>query len=199
MTIKGILLVLVVSSILFLTANSFFQVNQHQHEHQDHSHPIEAHIKTRVCADDGEPTMCIVDVASPLDSVLIDEQGHLLAEEITAVLESINFKQELEKLASQKHTNLAIEREQTYQTQLRALSQDLNIVSSDLYCSETICAMMMEYDAQGSNEEFYKAFFSQSKKGNVFVSQGLSQDASHVVERIMFFPGNNSAVIVPNA
>jgi hypothetical protein len=180
-----------------LDSNVHTDHEEENNAEQEHHHVIPEHIKKELCLADNDVLSCTVDLNKDLANILLDETGNMLAEEITTVLDSNNFQDVLELLSTQKETNEAFMREDGYQHELNRLTGDLNIQSTPLYCSETICAMTMQYQDLDSSKTFFSKFFNKSNKGNIFLSQRLDSNRKSIVERVMFFPENKNGVIVP--
>jgi len=179
-------------------------IDLEDHVHENDSleadiHTIPERIKKSLCINDNDPLSCTVNMENNLDSILLDKTGNMLAEEITTLLDSKNFQEVIEFLSSQKQTNEAFIREDGYQFELNKLTNDLGVASSPLYCSETICAMTIEYEDIESSKDFFRQFFNKSNKGNIFLSQQDSNNQLTKIERVMFFPENRNGVIIPPA
>lgn len=178
-------------------SDSIVSEEHKQDSEEEHHHVIPERIKKELCLADNDVLSCTVDLNKDLANILLDETGNMLAEEITTVLDSNNFQDVLELLSTQKESNEAFMREDGYQHELNRLTGDLDIQSTPLYCSETICAMTIQYEDLDSSKAFFTKFFNKSNKGNIFLSQRLDNNRKSIVERVMFFPENKNGVIVP--
>lgn len=174
--------------------------NEHSHDSKsevldlktdsNNHHAIPRDIKQRLCVSDHYSEQCYINTEIDYVSQLSTKEGNLLADEIGVVMNSDNFQELLNDLASRKVSNESYEREFKYNDQFTNSASNSSIKSDGVYCGDSSCGMVIRANNMGDIEKFNKAFFSDLEKGNLFIVQMPFVAGENITQRIMFFPNN---------
>jgi hypothetical protein len=153
-------------------------------------HDIPRDIKQRLCVSDHHSAQCYINTDIDYVSQLSTKDGNLLADEIGVVMNSDNFQEMLNDLATRKVSNESYEREFKYSDQFTNSVSHSSVKSDGVYCGDSSCGMVIRSNNMGDIEKFNKAFFSDLEKGNLFIVQMPLVAGENITQRIMFFPNN---------
>ncbi|WP_158677922.1 hypothetical protein [Pseudoalteromonas sp. T1lg76] len=184
------------SSVLTDNTQADSTVETHHKETAQSHKP--ADIKKELCDELSPENQCILIPGLDIQEHIFDKNtGNAKAQQISWVLRANDFPTFLEKLSLNKNKPESYIAEQKLNESLYSNQANYpGINSSDIACSDSICAFSVTYSEDESWNGFSKDFFSADNSliGNLFIQQ-LMQENGQYESRVMFLPGNTQGVI----
>lgn len=160
------------------------------------NHTIPLNVRETMCVESDDQTVCEIDPEKDFVSALVSDSGSVSQLGMFTLLRSTNYNEVMRSLTHMEKSNDAFVRESEYQQKLNEVTQDLGMQSANIYCSETLCALSVQYDNGTKTDEFHKAFIRPNFKTSIFASESRIGDTDSFIEKIAFMPGNKNGTLI---
>lgn len=161
----------------------------HSHESNAHTHDIR---EETVCVMHDEK--CTLKTQENIAKYIINN-GNINVEKAQVVINSANFYEALVIQAANYGTNSSSELESKLNnrayTSINNKALNVTIDGRGVVCTQLMCGLIASYEDKEDMSEFKKDFID-SSFGNIFIASDNNNPNS---TRLLFFPGNNAAVV----
>ncbi|NMP32728.1 hypothetical protein HII17_14290 [Thalassotalea sp. M1531] len=160
-------------------------------------------INSKLCLDDNgnaEQDGCEINLALNIESAIIDQHsGSVSSSDALSILESSNFSNVLNNLASRKVEHRSFENEILFNSELNGYlnNHDESIQSDGIFCGDTICAAEFSFEDIEHMNDLSMKLLQSPEKGHVFLNFNISADRQgNKIARVLFLQNNSGGVVL---
>lgn len=150
--------------------------------------------------DDADQDGCEINLALDIEDAIIKQHsGAVSSANALLILESINFSEVLNNLASRKVEHQSFEKESLYNSELNDyLNSHDDIIRSDgIFCGDTICAAEFSFENIDHMNDLSLKLLQSPEKGHVFLNFNIAAEGQgNKKARVLFLQNNTGGVVL---